>query len=99
MTPDAREIVATLISQRLTGGTMVVRGGDTEASAPLSVTVDGTTVVASAIFDEQAANFQWTGRAVLDGNGTVWDALAEDLGVKRAGAVWTIDVPIEIPDA
>jgi hypothetical protein len=96
-TDQGRAKVAALIVDWLKGGTIVVTDGDVSASAPAELlVVDGTTVIATAVFDEQAANFHWRRRELHASDGVVLDALDEDLGEKVTGAIWTLEVPVEV---
>ena len=96
MTPEARAWVAGLLAERLRDGQLVVSDGTTTASAPVEVTIDGAVVIVTGVFDERAANFHWQRREVLAADGTVVDALDEDLGEKMFGAIWTLEVPLEV---
>jgi hypothetical protein len=95
-TDQGRAKVAALIVDWLQGGTIVVTDGEATASAPAQLLVDGTTVIATAVFDEQAANFHWRRRELHASDGVVLDALDEDLGEKVTGAIWTLEVPVEV---
>lgn len=96
MTAEARAKVASLMVDWLRGGQIVVSDGSATASAPAEVTLDGATIVLTAVFDERTANFHWTRRDVVADDGTVVDSLEEDQGVKALGAIWTLEVPLEV---
>lgn len=96
MTSDGRELVARLLGEHLLGGSMVVSDGTESETTELAIVREGATVVARGVFGELDANFTWASRAVLDADGLVVDLLEEDLGTKKLGAVWTVDVPLEV---
>jgi hypothetical protein len=96
METEARSKVAGLMVEWLRGGTIVVSDGNDTASAPAEVIADGTTVVLTAVFDERTANFHWRRREVRADDGTLVDALEQDYGEKMFGAIWTLEVPLEV---
>lgn len=96
MTSEARAKVAALMVDWLRGGQIVVSDGTATASAPAAIALDGTTIVATAVFDERTANFHWTRRELRADDGTLVDALEEDYGEKVLGAIWTLEVPLEV---
>lgn len=96
LTPDGRSVVATLLSQRLTGGLIEVGDGNgSSAQAPMSVEVDGEAVRCMAVFAADVANFEWRVRRVLDGASVLVDEEAEDFG-RKAGGEWVLEAVIEI---
>jgi hypothetical protein len=98
LTSEARTKVAGLMVDWLRGGEIVVSDGSDTASAPAEVTADGTTVLLTAVFDERTANFHWRRREVRDPDGTLVDALEQDQGEKAFGAIWTLEVPLEVAE-
>jgi hypothetical protein len=99
MTNEANAKLATLMLPWLRGGQIVVSDGTAEsASAPAEFAVDGATIIATAVFDERTANFHWQHRELRANDGTLVDALAADFGEKMLGAIWTLEVPLEVRD-
>jgi len=96
VTAEARGKLAQLAADWLRGGTLVVSDGATSASTPLVVAVDGATIVATGVFDETSANFHWLHRDVIAEDGTSVDRLEHDFGEKMLGAIWTLEVPLEV---
>lgn len=83
------------------GGWIVVAGeGKSAAAAAREVAVedrgDGSYLLTCvATFTEDEANFTWEERLVKLPDGTVVDAVKEDLGRKARGAEWDITVKID----
>lgn len=102
-TPEGIARWAELLAEDLRGGVMIVRDGDgdaQEATAPIeSVTADAGVVTVSAVFPEDAANFDWRVRYIADANGVIIDREALDMGRKAAGAVWRIESVLELSPA
>ncbi len=97
MTAQALTKMAQLTGDWLKAGAeIVVSDGQQSASAPALIGVDGAQILATAVFDEEAANFHWTSRILRSTDGTVVDELEEDYGTKKLGAVWTLEVPLEV---
>jgi hypothetical protein len=97
LTPDGRVVMATLLSQRLQGGVIVVSDGNgASTSVPMTVAVQDGQVVCVGEFNELAGNFDWRVRRVVDAAGTVVDEEAEDMGRKAPGSVWTLEAVIEL---
>jgi hypothetical protein len=97
LTPDGRSVLAGWVAAQLVGAELVISDGTTEARAPLSEPplLDGPVVTLRAVFGEQEANFEWRQRGVVAG-GELVDVDEGDFGRKAAGAVWTLEVPIEL---
>lgn len=100
LTPDGAAAFAEWASQNLAGAEVVVSDGDQEARAPLTQapSVDGATVLLRAEFAEEQANFDWTERQIVLGD-RVLDSVSGDFGRKSAGAIWAVEVPIELGPA
>lgn len=99
MTAEGRATVATLVRDWLRNGELVISDlAGATARAPAEVIADGTTVVVTAVFDERTANFHWRRREVRAADGTLVDALEEDYGEKTLGAIWTLEVPLEVAE-
>jgi hypothetical protein len=98
VTIEARTALAGMLAEWLTGGSVVVANGSESASAPTAIAVDGVTVVATAVFDETTANFHWQRRELRGNDGVLVDALEQDFGTKAIGAVWTLEVPLEVAE-
>ena len=97
MTAEARAKIAELMVAWIAGGELVVYADErSSARAPIEVAADGATVVVTAVFDERTANFHWHGRDVIAADGTLIDRLEQDLGEKTLGAIWTLEVPLEV---
>lgn len=92
---------AELLAADLRGGKMIVGDGDgQEATAPIeSVTTDAGAVTVSAVFPEDAANFDWRVRYIASVSGVVVDGETLDMGRKAAGAVWRIESVLELSPA
>jgi hypothetical protein len=98
LSPDGVQRLAELVREDLEGGTIMVGDGDGKtASAPIEMAfVDDGLVRVSATFGESDAVFEWRERAVLTKDGIVFDVETEDGGRKILGAVWDVEVEIEI---
>jgi hypothetical protein len=111
-TPDGLRWLASWIAEEVQGGWLVVSdgAGNSEVSEIQNIEVrarveeegatpdsqDGYSVVCSASFDEQAANFEWAKRSVKLKSGTVIESNEDDGGRKVEGAIWTAEVEIQV---
>jgi hypothetical protein len=95
-TAEARAWLAVQLAERIRAGRLVVSDGSTSASTTAEVAVEGATVIVTGVFDEREANFHWRRRELFAGDGTLVDGLDEDLGEKLLGAIWTLEVPLEV---
>lgn len=87
------EIAAGLSDDTIAGGSVAVTDGTQRAAAPLDAPPavrDGTLVV-TATFGENDANFTWASTEVLSAAGVVIDREASDSGRKAPGAIWTLE--------
>jgi hypothetical protein len=97
LTPDGAAIMAGLLAGQLQGGELEVSDGNGSADrAELTAVADAAVVACRAVFGEQQANFEWRVRRVLDPAGQVVDEQAEDMGRKAPGAIWPLEVDIEV---
>jgi hypothetical protein len=67
-----------------------------EATEVADVRVQDGVLTLTADFPADAANFEWVAREVRSQNGVVVDRQAEDGGRKPPGAVWTLEVELEL---
>lgn len=111
-TPDGLKWLAEWIAQEVQGGWLVVSdgGGNSEVAEIESIEVkprveeegatpgsqDGYSVVCSATFGEQAANFEWAKRSVKLKSGKVIESNEDDGGRKVEGAIWSAEVEIVV---
>jgi hypothetical protein len=58
--------------------------------------VDGASLILSASFPAEEANFEWVAREVRTVKGVVVDRAEDDGGRKPVGAVWDIEVAIDL---
>lgn len=94
LTPEGTEDILELVRGFAEGAVIrVFQDDDTFADAPMLEgfpKVETGEVVCRATFGPEEANFQWARHAVVIG-GKEFDAFGEDLGVKAAGSVWTLE--------
>lgn len=98
-TAEGNGIAADGLAEQLVGATIVVTDGSQEAEAPLSQGYpipDGAIVRLKATFGESAANFEWRARRVKNAGGLVVDQETVDMGRKAAGAVWDLEIELEL---
>jgi hypothetical protein len=96
VTPEARSWLAAQLAERIRGGQLLVSDGSSSASTDAEVAAEGATVIVTGVFDEREANFHWRRREVRASDGSLVDALEQDLGEKLLGAIWTLEVPLEV---
>lgn len=100
LTSDGAAIVALLLAEQLSGGSIRVGDGEQTATAAiLDIDAEGDTVTVQATFPELEANFDWRFREVVTSDDVVIDRDDSDLGRKVLGAVWAVDVPITVAGA
>jgi hypothetical protein len=58
--------------------------------------VEGATLTLTASFPADEANFEWVRREVRTVKGTVVDRAEEDGGRKPVGAIWDLEVAIDL---
>lgn len=58
--------------------------------------VDGASLILTATFPGDEANFEWVGREVRTVKGIVVDREADDGGRKPIGAIWDLEVAIDL---
>lgn len=88
-----------LILQLLDAQLVVTDGGDQLARVPVDDTFprrDGATITLRGTFGEGEANFEWRVRRVETADGKVVDEEAGDMGRKAAGAVWDLEIELEV---
>jgi hypothetical protein len=59
--------------------------------------MEGSSLVLSASFPTNEANFEWVAREVRTVKGVVVDHTLDDGGRKPIGAVWDLEVRLDIP--
>jgi hypothetical protein len=100
LTPEGAAAFALWASLPLSEAVVVVRNDTQEARAftqgPPVVT--GGVVTLTAVFRENEANFDWQERQVVLGE-EILDSERGDFGRKSEGAIWTVEVPIELQAA
>lgn len=104
-TPEGINLTLGALAPLLAGGQLRVLDGDNEPGEAQSATApvgeidlrDGTLIM-SATFGEQEANFDWRAREVLTADGTVLDRIVEDLGRKAPGSVWTLEAVVSLQE-
>lgn len=97
LTADGAATLAQLLATQLQGGQLEVSDGNGSADrAALTAVADAAVVACRAVFSDQQANFEWRVRRVLDPAGRVVDEQAEDMGRKAPGAIWPLEVDIEV---
>lgn len=96
-TSSGLAFAATAVRERMGAATIEVADGQGEsAQADAAVTVTGATIVLSADFGEDEASFEWRERRVLAQDGTVLDEELADQGRKAPGAIWTVEVTLDV---
>lgn len=96
LTADGVLTVAAWIAPQLAGAQLVVSdGGEQSASAPAAVTAVEGEITLRAEFGELDANFEWRHRSVRVGD-VDFDVDELDMGRKPLGAIWALEVPIEV---
>lgn len=97
LTPEGAAAFAEWASTPLADATIVVRNATQEATAQLAgpPVIQGGVVTLRAEFAEQEANFDWQQRDVVLGDRVI-DSQRGDFGRKSEGAIWTVEVPIEL---
>ena len=100
-TPEGYKWLADWIAEEAQGGWIVVSdgAGQSEVASITEIEVtegESPTVICRATFTGDRANFEWAKRAVKLTDGTVIDVNEDDAGRKVEGAVWDVEVEIEV---
>ncbi len=96
ITPEGARWMLALVAGALANVSIVVRDGQSSATAAAQARVDGERVIVTATFGENEANFTWRSVALRVGDVDV-DLTTEDMGRKAPGAVWTAETVLEMP--
>lgn len=96
LTPDGATLIWTRVAPPGAAFHIAVLGSNgEEAVAEARAEIDGPTLRLTATFAADQGNFEWTAREVRSA-GAVIDHEADDGGRKPAGAVWDIQIDLDL---
>lgn len=97
LTAAGTDALAEMMATWLASARVFVGDGQQRAEVPLDYepSAYGGEVTLSATFDENTGNFEWTERGVIVGDQVV-DSETIDGGRKILGAIWTVQINLDV---
>lgn len=98
-TTDGHELTAHGLVEQLAGASIEVSDGTQTASTTIDDGFpqrDGATIALRATFGQSEANFEWRVHRVVTAAGLAVDEEQVDMGRKAPGAVWVLDIELQV---